>query len=170
MEHPSTRNPRLRILSVGPQSAALARSLGLRLRKTSFASTGTEAIHLLRSKRFELVLCDLELSDMTGIDLLNEMKRRGSDVAFVVTIADAQQLRDALLAMIWGASGYVLLGQSSDENFHSIEHAISRSALTRVLSGKSPRQDSAQTNRADLAQEVGPSLKKNYALRSTSQK
>jgi len=146
MEHPSTRNPRLRILSVGTQSAALARSLGLRLRKTSFASTGSEAIHLLRSKRFELVLCDLQLSDMTGIDLLNEMKHRGSDVAFVVTIADAQQLRDALRAMIWGASGYVLLGQSSDENFHSIEYARRRSALNRALSGKSPTWNDSNSN------------------------
>jgi len=55
-------------------------------------------------------------------------------------------LRDALLAMIWGASGYVLLGQSSDENFHSIEYARRRSALNRALSGKSPTWNDSNSN------------------------
>ena len=125
-------NARVRVLSVGAQSAELARSCGSSLRESCVSSCGREALKLFRSKAFDVVLSDLQLSDMTAMEVLKEIKRTGSDLTFVVTI-DMEHLRDALLAMIGGASGYVVLGQSAGELLDRIESARRRNRLNTLL-------------------------------------
>lgn len=44
--------------------------------------SGKDAMNRLRSgERFDLVLCDLMMPEMTGMDLFDEVKRAGLDVA-----------------------------------------------------------------------------------------
>lgn len=132
MEHARDRDYGLRVLAVGCRSAELVRIPSSSSRKRCFSNCGSDALDLLRSRTFDLVLSDLHLVDMIAMDLLKHIRRIDSGLTFVVTI-DARQLRDALLAMIAGASGYVILGQSTNEVLDRIESAHKRNRLNTLL-------------------------------------
>lgn len=46
------------------------------------ASNGREALERLTEERFSLVLCDWNMPEMSGIDLLRSLRERGSKVPF----------------------------------------------------------------------------------------
>jgi CheY-like chemotaxis protein len=48
--------------------------------RADHAETGREALDLLRSKRYRLVLLDLQLPDMSGIEVSRTVRDQGSDV------------------------------------------------------------------------------------------
>jgi CheY-like chemotaxis protein len=58
---------------------ALARML--RDHDTTLAGSGTEAIELLRSRDFELVLCDLMMPGVSGVDVYESIAQSKPDVA-----------------------------------------------------------------------------------------
>ena len=146
----SSRFSRLRVLSVGPQSAEVIRVPGVCSPYSCASSTGTEALNLLRSDVFDIVLCDPELPDMRAVDVLDDVRYANCDVPLLLTIA-AHQLRDALLAMIAGACGYVIAGQSTDDIVTAIESARKRQWLNRLFESRpagraSPCQTFTQLN------------------------
>jgi two-component system response regulator DesR len=71
------------------------------------ARNGAEALDLARRRRPDVVLTDIEMPGMTGLDLAAELKRegRGPKVIILTTFARPGYLRRALDA---GASGYLL--------------------------------------------------------------
>lgn len=69
------------------------------------ARTGKEALDLIRSEKFDLVLLDLNLPDMPGIEVCRQI-RAGFDVAIVVvTVRDNED--DKVAAFNAGADDYV---------------------------------------------------------------
>lgn len=76
-------------------------------------STGREAFELLASQQCDILLCDSDLADMDA--LLNEVRQRSPNIAIVISV-EPKNLRDALLAMIAGASGFVTT-QQDDSDF-----------------------------------------------------
>lgn len=71
------------------------------------AHTGTEAVELARRHRPDVVLTDIEMPGLTGLDVATELRRegRGPRVIILTTFARPGYLRRALDA---GASGYLL--------------------------------------------------------------
>jgi two-component system response regulator DesR len=71
------------------------------------AQNGKEALDLVLSKRADVLLTDIEMPEMTGIELATEIQRRHLPVRVVIltTFARAGYLRRALEA---GVSGYLL--------------------------------------------------------------
>jgi two-component system response regulator DesR len=71
------------------------------------ARDGREALELIEKARPDVVLTDIEMPRMTGLELAAELKRRGSAarVVIVTTFARSGYLRRALDA---GAAGYLL--------------------------------------------------------------
>ena len=71
------------------------------------AHTGTEAVELARRHRPDVVLTDIEMPGLTGLDVASELRRdgRGPRVIILTTFARPGYLRRALDA---GASGYLL--------------------------------------------------------------
>jgi DNA-binding NarL/FixJ family response regulator len=83
------------------------------------ASDAAEAFQLLEQEVLHVVLLDLTLGDVDGIQLLRSMLERRPDLKVVVVTMhrDAETVRQALLA---GARGYVVKGAHSSELFEAI--------------------------------------------------
>jgi two-component system response regulator DesR len=78
------------------------------------AANGAEALSLVERDAPDVVLTDIEMPGMTGLDLAAEITRRKlrTRVVILTTFARAGYLRRALDA---GASGYLLKDSPSDE-------------------------------------------------------
>ena len=85
------------------------------------ARSGTEALELATSLHPDVVVTDIEMPGMSGLELAAELKRRGSTARIVIltTFARPGYLRRALDA---GASGYLL----KDAPSHRLADAIRR--------------------------------------------
>jgi len=72
------------------------------------AGTGLEALALLREHKVELIMCDINMPVMTGLELLVQIKQQGLatgvPIVMVTTESSEPQVRQAILA---GARGYV---------------------------------------------------------------
>jgi two-component system response regulator AtoC len=71
------------------------------------AESGGEALERLQSERFDLVLTDLRMPGMTGIDLLSALRALDADVPVIVLTAYGT-VQTAVEAMKRGAFDYVL--------------------------------------------------------------
>ena len=87
------------------------------------AKTGTEALALALAHPPDVVVTDIEMPGLSGLELAGELKRRGSPARIVIltTFARPGYLRRALDA---GASGYLL----KDAPSHRLADAIRRVA------------------------------------------
>jgi two-component system response regulator DesR len=85
------------------------------------ARNGREALELVERTAPEVLLMDIEMPEMTGLEVAAELRRRGSGVkvAIVTTFARAGYLRRALDA---GVCGYLL----KDSPAASLANAIRR--------------------------------------------
>jgi two-component system chemotaxis response regulator CheY len=75
----------------------------------SDADDGTTALKALQKEKFDLILCDWNMPEMPGIDLLNAIRSDDAlkDIPFVMVTAEAQKdnILDAVKA---GVSNYVV--------------------------------------------------------------
>jgi DNA-binding NtrC family response regulator len=74
---------RLRALLVDDEKdlvSALAERLGFRGIEAEFAVSGTEALEKMSRSPFDVVLLDLKLPGMSGIEVLRELRRSYPDV------------------------------------------------------------------------------------------
>ena len=100
------------------------------------ASTGQEALMLCRELRPDVVLMDIRMPEMDGLDATRAIKdaHPRTSVLLLTMHADPDYLLKALKA---GAAGYVLKEAPQDELI---------SALQRVLSGDSPLDPNLSAN------------------------
>jgi two-component system response regulator DesR len=78
------------------------------------ARNGKEALHEVLTHKPDVFITDIEMPEMTGLDVAAELKRRrtGTRVIILTTFARAGYLRRALDA---GASGYLLKDMRAEE-------------------------------------------------------
>ncbi|MEY9868923.1 response regulator of citrate/malate metabolism [Peribacillus sp. B2I2] len=71
------------------------------------ASTGKKALNILHAAQPDLILLDIFLPDMNGIDLLREIRReyRGIDVILITAANDTETVSEAIRG---GAFGYLI--------------------------------------------------------------
>ncbi len=84
-------------------AAAVARELG-RGYETVVVDTGKEALFLAETQRFDLVLLDLNLPDMDGIDVAAQLESNAADVIMLTARSDVASRVRGLYA---GAADYV---------------------------------------------------------------
>ena len=81
---------------------------GLEFERVLQASDGQEALTLLRVHTVALIMCDINMPIMDGLELLERVKSEklalGVPIVMVTTEAGESQVRQALLA---GARGYI---------------------------------------------------------------
>jgi two-component system, chemotaxis family, chemotaxis protein CheY len=72
------------------------------------AGDGAEALALLRTNRVDLIMCDINMPVMTGLELLQQLKAErvaaGVPIVMVTTEGSEPQVRQAILL---GARGYI---------------------------------------------------------------
>jgi two-component system, OmpR family, KDP operon response regulator KdpE len=94
------------------------------------AKSGEEALEIIRSERVDLVLLDVNLPGMSGLETCREI-RRASDVSIIMlTVRGAEA--DKVQALDAGADDYVVKPFGSDELMARI-----RAALRRTSAGDS---------------------------------
>ena len=76
---------------------------------TTVCGTGEQALSLLETSRFDLIILDLMLPDMDGLDILKKIKINPihSDIAVIILTAKGEEL-DRILGFELGAEDYVV--------------------------------------------------------------
>jgi two-component system chemotaxis response regulator CheY len=81
---------------------------GLDFQQVLEAADGSQAIELLRMNTVELILCDINMPVMNGLEMLKQMREErlaaGVPVLMITTESSAEHVRQAVAV---GASGYI---------------------------------------------------------------
>jgi len=85
------------------------------------AGNGQDALELVRKEQVDLVLTDMNMPIMGGIEFIEEMKLLNSDLP-VVVLSMAASHRHISQAFMKGAGGYLLKNISSDELIFALKH------------------------------------------------
>lgn len=89
----------------------------------SCAENGTNAIAMLEDMHFDLILCDIRLGDITGIDVLKAAKKRNPDTV-VIMISAYATAETAVEAMNFGAYDYLPKPFDNEELKGTIRRAL----------------------------------------------
>ncbi len=128
-------DPRLHILVVDDDRAfrvatrTLLEDEGYAVR---LAGTGEEALQALEEGRFDLLLSDLVMGRMGGIDLLRGVKQRWPDLP-VVMVTGFGSVASAVEAMRMGAADYLTKPTNNDELLVKIQKALASRERDREL-------------------------------------
>jgi len=108
--------------------STIARQLG-RLGFTTFlASDGIEGLAAIRAHTPELVLCDLRMPNLDGLELLAAVRDEFPDMP-VIVMSGAGLVQDAIAALKLGAWDYISKPVELGALEHAVEKALERAAL-----------------------------------------
>ena len=129
MTHPATTPARILIVDDDRHVRELVRRL---LERAGYAcavaENGFEARRLLTTRRFELIVCDLQMPGESGLDVISHVRRAYPDTAAImVTGVDDEKLADHALTL--GAYGYVVKPFSSTDLSIQVLNALRRREL-----------------------------------------
>ncbi|MEC7939774.1 MAG: response regulator [Pseudomonadota bacterium] len=109
------------------------------------ASNGTEAVALAHEEEPDLILLDLNMKGMSGLDTLKALRTDGSSANIVIlTVSDSPADIEALVKA--GADGYLLKDTEPDELIELLKQAYGgdktySSVVARYLSDAASRND-----------------------------
>ncbi len=122
---------RARVLVVDDEPQ-LVRALGINLRARDYevhvAGTGAQALELAARHRPDVVLLDLGLPDMDGVDVVHGL--RGWTQVPILVLSARQDSGDKVRALDAGADDYVTKPFGMDELLARLRAAVRRGALT----------------------------------------
>jgi putative nucleotidyltransferase with HDIG domain len=129
---PLTRNPaataRILIIDDEPSILSVLYSLLGDQYECKTASCAAEALEYLQEGSFDLVLSDIMMPGMSGLELLEEITRLNRDIV-VILISGNLNIQSAIEAMRRGAYDYV----TKPFNLSDVETAVSRALRHRHL-------------------------------------
>jgi two-component system, NtrC family, response regulator AlgB len=96
--------------------------------EVSSVDSGPEAIKLINEKPFDLVLTDFRMAEMTGLDLLRDIKRSHPETLVILMTAYAT-VENAVTAMKAGAYDYVTKPFTLEQIQHTVERALQMQGL-----------------------------------------
>ena len=116
---------------------SLCQVMSFTLRKENYdvvtASDGLKAIKLLGKSSFDLVIADLRMPQMGGLELLSKVRELDSELGFIVLTAFAS-LDTAIEALKMGANDYITKPFKIEEIKLAVNRAIERKRLTQERS------------------------------------
>jgi PAS domain S-box-containing protein len=108
------------------------RSLSLIFGKKGYdietVETGHEALEKVKEKNFNLVLVDIKLPDMEGIDLIVPLKEINPDMAVIMVTAFAS-METVMRALNLGASAYITKPLNMEEVFVTVRENLEKQSL-----------------------------------------
>jgi response regulator RpfG family c-di-GMP phosphodiesterase len=96
------------------------------------ASSGHEALRILEVERFDAVISDLAMPGMTGIELLNEVRRSHPRTAFLI-VSGAGDIRIGVQAMREGCDDYIVKPFQIDAVMAAVERALRKRGLEQEV-------------------------------------
>jgi len=94
------------------------------------APSGKQALEILKAKAVALVLLDMKMPGMSGLELLRQVRQAENDVA-VIIITALQEVATAVEAMKLGALDYLTKPFDKDALRLTVESALAQRALRR---------------------------------------
>ena len=92
------------------------------------ASTGKEAVALVEAEGFDMVITDLVMPDMNGIEVLGRVKQYNALVD-VIVITGHGSIESAITALKNGAFDYIMKPLNEDELLHTVESCLEKRKL-----------------------------------------
>ncbi len=108
----------------------------------TLAEDGTRALELLQQNQFDIVISDMKMPGMTGIDVLSQVREKFPSIVVIMMTAFAT-VEKARQAFRLGATDFIMKGQSFDvaEVLKAVEAAVDRARGPRAgLSGRKQRR------------------------------
>jgi two-component system KDP operon response regulator KdpE len=123
-------NPRILVVDDEAQlRRAVTRSLRGHAYDTREAETGAEALALFESYKPDVVLLDLMLPDMTGVDICREIRKHHSTPVIILSVVGEERAKVA--ALDEGADDYVTKPFGMEEVLARVRVALRRGASDR---------------------------------------
>jgi EAL domain-containing protein (putative c-di-GMP-specific phosphodiesterase class I) len=123
-----------RVLIIDDEPAVL-RVLGLLLERNGFtvasASNGRDGLTLLAEKGFDVVLTDIIMPELSGLDFLKELRQHDLDVPVILMTAGAT-LDSAIDAIAFGAQQYLLKPVEPEALVLAVGRAAALGELARL--------------------------------------
>lgn len=91
---------------------AFQQTMGFKL--TAEASSGIEALNLLATERFQVVVMDINLPDMNGLEVIRQMREQGDQTPVLVLSMHSEESL-GLRAIRAGADGYMSKEAAPDD-------------------------------------------------------
>ncbi len=92
------------------------------------ASGGKAAVSMLETQNFDLLLLDLRMPDMTGIEVMQFINSRGLDVTVIVVSGDSS-FDGAVTVLRQGAYDYVKKPYAAEELLRTVDNAVNKRRL-----------------------------------------
>nr|MBF0221295.1 response regulator [Desulfobulbaceae bacterium] len=116
--------------------AIILNAVGTDLRQEKYevttANGGQEALQLIAKQHFDLIVTDLVMTGVDGLDVLKEVKRL-NDLTCVIILTGYGNVTTAIDALRLGADDYLLKPCDSDELIIRIERCLEKTKLAREL-------------------------------------
>jgi two-component system repressor protein LuxO len=100
--------------------------------EASHCATGMAALACLSETRFTVILLDLQLPDMAGLDILKQVVAERLGCVVIVITANGS-INVAVEAMREGAADFLVKPFAPERLFVTIEHALERHDLKRIV-------------------------------------
>ena len=158
-----TGNPKgYRIMLVDDDNdilALLSRWLGKAGFQTSSATSGEQALQELDSRHPDLIISDLIMGGMSGMDLLAEVHRI-NPLLPVIMLSGQARIPDAVMATHLGSSAFLTKPVTEQELLEQVRHALRLApdqAARKAFSGSLVYQGRAMSELVELAERVADS-------------
>ena len=105
----------------------------LELSKDIIVRTETSALDaetILDSERFDVVISDYQMPQMTGIDFLKRLRRKGNDIGFILFTGKGRE-EVVIEALNAGADSYIQKGGDARSLFTELSHKIQELAAKK---------------------------------------
>lgn len=116
------------------------------------ASNGREALQLFEKDKPDILMTDIKMPDMDGLELISEIRRKNKDVQIII-LSNYRDFDYARQAIKFGVSQYLIKSEINQKNL--IE---TLQALSFVEGKKSEAADSLQTDQKEYLQSQIPGL------------
>jgi EAL domain-containing protein (putative c-di-GMP-specific phosphodiesterase class I) len=130
----TTPEPKARVLAVDDEEALLRyyqRAVGSAGYEVVTCERPTDALAELDKGRFDVIITDLAMPGMSGIELLRAVRTRDMDVP-VIIITASPALETALQAIDEGALGYLVKPVRAEQLLSAVERAVGLGRMSRL--------------------------------------
>lgn len=128
-------NPSPRILIVDDEERfrkTMCKLLQIEGIDATTAGSGPEAIEMLQEEKFDIIICDVRMPEMTGVQALSEFKKLDPDIEVIIMTGYAS-VDTAKDIMKLGAYDYLLKPYEKNELMERIEAAFDRKISRKKL-------------------------------------
>jgi DNA-binding response OmpR family regulator len=117
-----------------PIAEPLLRALDRDGHSVTWAATGSQALEAADAERFDLIILDLGLPDIDGIDVCRRLRRADGDVPILVLTARSEEL-DTIVGLDAGADDYVTKPFRLGELLARVRAQLRRKGETSLAAG-----------------------------------